>query len=306
MVSENLVGLPTRVDVVQTDVDVARTDVDVVRWDVDVVARDSDAESTAVSRGWVFAVAHTSLLSVTLHGLSNQPTGGKSHMSTQAPRWSADAVVRAAEGLHPLAVKHRAALEARLPAGFIDGLQADADAVRSAADDAVDSRGSRRGATVRQNDAIKSGARIVTSVRALVRTGQPAAKQLWREVGVGLRANGTVGNVTAGLRQVLNAAARFPTELRDAGVLQADLDGAQAALNALVAADSTQEQKKLTAKQATQALAATRVRLENNLMHLASIAAASLGAADARLFANGLPRTGKAKKAKAAPVAAPA
>lgn len=227
-------------------------------------------------------------------------------MSTQAPRWSADAVVRAVEGLHPLAVKHRTALEARLPAGFIDGLKADADAVRSAADESVDSRGSRRGATVNQNDAIKSGARLVTSVRALVRTGQPAAKQLWREVGVGLRANGTVGNVTAGLRQVLNAAARFPTELRAAGVLQTDLDGAQAALNTLVAADSTQEQKKLTAKQATQALAATRVRLENNLMHLASIAAASLGAGDARMFSDGLPRTGKAKKAKAAAVAAPA
>lgn len=214
-------------------------------------------------------------------------------------------MVRAAEGLHPLAVKHRAAIEPRLPAGFIDGIKADADAVRAASDTAADSRGSKRGATINQNDALAAGTRLIGSIRALVRTGQPSAKQLWRDLGVGLATNGSVGRVTAGLTQILNASTRFPAELRAAGVLQADLDQARAALTALVAADSTQEQKKLTAKQATQVLTATRVRLENNLVHLASIAAASLPAADARLFADLLPRSasGKSKRERVAPAA---
>lgn len=214
-------------------------------------------------------------------------------------------MVRAAEGLHPLAVKHRAALEPRLPAGFVDGLKADADSVRAAADSAADTRGSKRGATISQNDALAAGARLIGSIRALVRTGQPNAKQLWRDLGVGLATNGSLGRVTAGLTQILNASTRFPAELRAAGVLQTDLDQARAALGALVAADSSQEQKKLTAKQATQALTATRVRLENNLVHLASIAGASLSAADARLFADLIPRTAAAKKksARVAPAA---
>lgn len=214
-------------------------------------------------------------------------------------------MVRAAEGLHPLAVKHRAVLEPRLAAGFIDGLKADANTVRAASDTAADSRGTRRGATISQNDAMASGAGLIVRIRALVRTGQPNAKQLWRDVGVGVKPNGSVGRVTAGLRQLLNAATRFPAELRAAGVLQTDLDQAQAALDALVAADSSQEQKKLTAKQATQILTAARVRLENNLVHLVSIAGASLPAADARLFADLLPRTsgGKTKRARLAPAA---
>lgn len=214
-------------------------------------------------------------------------------------------MVRAAEGIHPLAVKHRAVLEPRLAAGFIDGLKADADAVRAASDTAADSRGTRRGATISQNEAMTTGAEIIVRIRALVRTGQPNAKQLWRDVGVGVKPNGSLGRVTAGLTQILNASTRFPAELRAAGVLQTDLDQARAALSALVAADSSQEQKKLTAKQATQALTATRVRLENNLVHLASIAGASLSAADARLFADLIPRTAAAKKksARVAPAA---
>lgn len=205
-------------------------------------------------------------------------------------------MVRAAEGLHLLAVKHRAAIEPRLPGGFIDGLKADADAVRAASDSAADSRGSKLGATINQNEALAVGSRLISSIRALVRTGQPNAKQLWRDIGVGLATNGSLGRVTAGLTQILNAATRFPAELRAAGVLQSDLDQARAALTALVAADSTQEQKKLTAKQATQILNATRVRLENNLVHLVSIAAASLSAADAKPFADLLPPSGRARK----------
>jgi hypothetical protein len=222
-------------------------------------------------------------------------------MSTQKPRWSAAVLLRAAEGLHPLAVKHRSVLEPRLPAGFIDGLKADADAVRAAFDAAIDSRGTKRGATISQNEAMANGVRLIGSIRALVRTGQPNARQLWRDIGVGAKPNGSIGRVTAGLTRILNAATRFPAELRAAGVLQTDLDQARAAPDALVAADSTQEQKKLSSKQATQHLTAARVRLENNLVHLVSVAGVSLPAADAKLFADLLPRTsgGRTKRARA-------
>jgi hypothetical protein len=228
-------------------------------------------------------------------------------MPTQKPRWTSAAVVRAAEQIHPLAVKHRALLEPRLSAGFIDGIKADADAVRAASDAAADARGTTRSATISQNEALDLGAKLVSRIRALVRTGQPTNKALWRDIGVGTRTNGSVARVTAALTQVLNAANRFPAELRAAGVLPGDLDEARAALSALVAADSSQEGKKVSSRQATQALNATRVRLENNLMHLASVAAASLPAADARLFADALPRTGRGtpKRASPAPAAPP-
>lgn len=53
------------------------------------------------------------------------------------PKWDADVVQRVGDAALELALKHRAALEPRLPAGLIDGLATDTKNLRAAGTDNV-------------------------------------------------------------------------------------------------------------------------------------------------------------------------
>ncbi len=218
-----------------------------------------------------------------------------------AKRWSVDQTIRAGEGLHPLAVQHRAALEARLPAGFIEGVAADLAAIRGLAAGAVVERKDRSGATISQNDAVKNGAALVTSLRRLLRSGASKDKQLQKAFGVGLDVKPTVSSVEKALGLVIAAASRNEAAVRAAGVLPDDVVSARNLLAALTGADASQEQKKLTAKQATAAVGEVHSRLSDNLAHLESIARAALPRAQATQFIALIPSSPTKKKAPPAP-----
>lgn len=220
--------------------------------------------------------------------------GGK-HMTT---RWTAAEAVRAAEALITLAAQFRAKLEARMGAGFIDGLAADTASLRDLLGGTSAQRATKRASTVSQNDAVAEGAALVANLRALVRTGAAGQKAVWRAWGVGQQVNHTVSSVEKGLASILAAASADPAQARAIGVLQEDLDRAGKLLAAVSAADSTQERKKISSKQATAAANATQARLEANLVHLTSLAAVALDRETAAQFAAALPasRGGKKKK----------
>lgn len=216
-------------------------------------------------------------------------------------RWSVDQTIRAAEGLHPLAVQHRAALEPRLPAGFIEGVQADTAAMRSLASDTVIERKGRSASTLSQNDAVKNGAVLVSNVRRLLRTGAAANKELLKAFGVGVEVKTTVSSVEKALGLIIAAASRHEAAARAAGVLPDDVANARAILAAVSGADAVQEGKKLTAKQATAAANVVHVRLSDSLMHLESIAQVALSPAQAAAFSALTPRTGSKKNAPPRP-----
>ena len=107
-------------------------------------------------------------------------------------RWTAAEAVRAAEALITLAAQFRAKLEARMGAGFIDGLAADTASLRDLLGDTSAQRATKRASTVSQNDAVAEGAALVANLRALVRTGAAGQKAVWRAWGVGQQVNHTV------------------------------------------------------------------------------------------------------------------
>jgi len=211
-------------------------------------------------------------------------------------RWSADQTIRAGEGLHPLAIQHRAVLEPRLSAGFIDGLAADTASLRGLSSGKAAARSVRSSATISQNEAVKQGGALAVNIRKLLRTGAPTNKALARAFGVGLAVNNTVGSVAKALQTILGAAAQHEVAAREAGVLPEDVAQARTLWSAVASADASQEGKKLTAKQATAASGALQRRLEDNLVHLVAIAEISLASPPAQHFDALTPRSPAPKK----------
>ncbi len=213
-------------------------------------------------------------------------------------RWSVDQTIRAAEGLAPLAAQHRRALEARLPAGFIDGLAADSRRLLELTGGKSAAHSQRSTATVTQNDAVKRGMELVSHLRRLVRTGAPRNKALHRSVGVGKEVANTVGAVARALEVVVTGASAAEAEARAAGILPDDVALARSLWASLADADRAQEGLKLTAREATAASKTLQRRLEDDLMHLVSVASVTLGKPEAAAFDALTPAVGRAKKKK--------
>lgn len=213
-------------------------------------------------------------------------------------RWTAGDAVRAAEALITLAGQFRPKLEARMGAGFIDGLKADTASLRELLGGASAQQATKRASTISQNDAVAEGAALTSGLRGLVRSGAATDKAVWRAWGVGQQVNHTVLSVQKGLASIISAASADPSAARAIGVLQDDLDRASTLLAAVSAADTAQERKKISSKQATAAATETQTRLEANLVHLTSLAAVALDRQTAAQFAAALPpsRGGKKKK----------
>lgn len=134
------------------------------------------------------------------------------------------------------------------------------------------------------------GANLVAATRALVRTGAPTDKALWRAFGVGQKVSATVSSVHKALGIVIGAATGNADKTRAVGILTTDLDEARTLLAALPTLDGAQERKRSSSKQATAAAKAAVKRLNANLQHLASIARIALPADKAEPFAAELPR----------------
>lgn len=211
-----------------------------------------------------------------------------------ATRWKAEVAVRTAEQALELAKPHQANLEQRLAAGFFDGLKTDA-AIARAEGDVQASRARKRAATVSQDEAVHDGATLVISLRAVVRSGAPTDKSLWKAFGLGTKVTPSVNSVSAALTAVISAVNKFPSETSAIGILAGDIQRAQSYLDAIADIDADQEAKKVSSKQATAQLNAAVDRLSPNLVHLAAIARVALPADAAAEFADLLPRSAKKK-----------
>lgn len=152
-----------------------------------------------------------------------------------------------------LAEGHRADIEARLPAGLIDGLGADLQALGQLVPAATQVRHESKGATAGQNTALESAYALVTAVRtAIQRSGQ--SKDVQKRYGVGAKVNArVVKDVIAATRVIVDRVDAAPDEARAAGVLPADIDALRAAETALRAADVAQETKRASTPLSTKA-----------------------------------------------------
>lgn len=210
-------------------------------------------------------------------------------------RLKADVAVRAAEQAIELGKAH-SELEERLAAGFFDLLKSDA-AIARASGDVQAIRSTKKAATVSQDDAVRQGFQLVSAMRALIRSGAPKNKTLWKSFGVGSTLSPTVRSVSGALGTVISAANKFPSETAAVGILAADIQKAQSYATSIATADSEQESSKVTSKQATTQLNAALDRLAGNLTHLASVARLALPADVADEFDALLPGTTRKKPA---------
>ena len=135
-------------------------------------------------------------------------------------------------------------------------------------------RGRRRSG---QNEAARQGSQLVVAIRSAVRQGLPDDRAAQKGFGVGLPVKkGNVASVASALQIVLNAAAKDPARVRDAGVLPSDLDLAKQALSSLLSANAKQESRKVTAKQATDSRASAQLRVEAAIGKIMGAAAIEL------------------------------
>ena len=163
-------------------------------------------------------------------------------------KWSPSDLSRVGRAALALATSKKATLEARLPAGLLDGLAADLDAFEGKQSAATLATEALREATRTQDAAARAAVDFMGHVRAaIVRAAPPAAVRA--AFGLSLRPlPAKVSSVIAALDAAVDGATRYPDVAREAGVLTSDVDRLKALRSALASADAKQEATKLTKK----------------------------------------------------------
>jgi aminoglycoside phosphotransferase family enzyme len=162
--------------------------------------------------------------------------------------------------MDPLIKKDRTKIEGRLEAGTIDGFQTDLTLTKAESTGAVVARQSKKAATVSQADQIASLSVLVQAVRNGCKLKE-LSREILTDVGVGKPMNRSVKSVTDAATLVINAYASHVDELRRAGVLPADIEKITALRDRLTESDVTQEHRKTSSKDQTQARNAAHKRL---------------------------------------------
>lgn len=186
------------------------------------------------------------------------------------PRRKPDEIIPWATEALQLAGEDRESLEPRLGAGLLDGAGADLAQVVPVVSGTKQKRAEKRAATATQNELAQRAAEMVMNIRTALNVSSLSAAAKKR-YGVGLRVQPTVvSSVVTGGNALLSQADLTPDEIRGTGVLPADLDGLRALLAELSGADTAQENKKVSAKNATAQRNATLRRLEDAVRKIAA------------------------------------
>lgn len=178
------------------------------------------------------------------------------------PKWAPGDVSRVGRSALALAVKERGQLEARLPAGLLDGLASDLDAFDGKQSASTRAKEALREATRSQDDLARASVDFLTITRgAIDRARVPSAARAAFGLSLRPRAD-NVKSVLAALDAFGDGAARYAELTRSSGLLAADLDKLAALRAALSSADAAQEATKLTRKLPTTERKQVQVRIE--------------------------------------------
>lgn len=215
-----------------------------------------------------------------------------------ATRWAEEETIRSGTQMLELidTKNYRTLMEPRLSAGFIDSTRSRVEQLRLQSGGKASSRSALASATVSQDDAMRLGSKLVITMRALVKSGAPDDKALWRAFGVGKKIDGTVKSVRNALDMLVDGIVKNQNEALAAGLLPSDLDTARVYATSLDDADVTQEGQKVKKGLSTTEVKAMLVVLKKDLTHLVSVAEATLAPDVAARFAAALPPSTPTKK----------
>lgn len=184
---------------------------------------------------------------------TSAPAVSKVSVSSQTPRKAFGQITQVGLKAHALAVAHKADLDARLPAGLVDGLESDLDSLGVLLPGVKTTRAASKAAMGDQDTALAQVHERVIAIDAAVRS-TPSLKSVRRDWGVGAKVNAKlVKDVLSEADTVIARAAAAPDEAREAGLLQADLDTLAADRAAAATANKTQESTRAGSPQATAA-----------------------------------------------------
>jgi len=160
-----------------------------------------------------------------------------------------------------LAILHQAVIEPRLPAGTINGLTSDLDALGVVVPGAQQVQRESQTATAEQRAALRKGYARVRAVRSAVRkSGAP--KDVQRAYGVGQYVNPTlVRDVKSMLKQIIDRAMAEPAEAAGFGIIKKDIDAMSATYQMITDVDKEQNQKRASAPLSTKARNRTANRI---------------------------------------------
>lgn len=209
--------------------------------------------------------------------------------------WRIGVAIRVGEAAFQLAADHRTELDARLPAGLIDGLGADVATLRGTSAGAKAARAGKRSATLTQNDAAREGNELAMSIRTAVRNGEPSDRAFQKAFGVGERVSShKVASVEAALETILRAAEANPERTRAVGIFPEDLDEVRRVRAALSTADASQEVRTVSSKVATSDRDEAQRRVQRSVKRIVGAAAVAFRGRPelARLFADLIPSRG--------------
>jgi len=180
---------------------------------------------------------------------------------------------RIAEELVKMSRPDRPKLDPRLKPGIFDGLVADTGLLFEKAVGAGSARQTRKAATKMQSNAAGRLIALIMAMRSTMKRNRVDGPILTM-AGVGKKVNATVvKSVVEAAEDMAKACNAYPVQVRDAGVLPADVERLFALRAQLTTADSAQEDTKLTAKELTAARNAAHKRVKDAI-------AAIVGAAE--------------------------
>ncbi len=194
------------------------------------------------------------------------------------PKWAPGDVSRVGRGALELANKHKATIEARLPAGLLDGLTADLDTFDGKQSAASLAKESLREATRNQDDTARRALDFLTLTRGALTRAAPK-DDARAAFGLSLRpTTNKLQTIITALDAFIDGATRHPEVTRAASLLSADIDKLRAHRAALSLADAAQEATKVTRKLPVADRKQAQLRIEKAVDTI--INAGSLGFAD--------------------------
>jgi hypothetical protein len=179
------------------------------------------------------------------------------------PKWSVAEGIRTGIGMFELSSGYADILNPRLDAGRIEGLGADVGVLRGDNQKSLSALLEKNSSTEAQDKMIGTGCWLVSSVREAIRRRYARDPEMKDLFGIGHPVNQkSVEAVARAMQGIIDGADKKPEAVREAGILPADIDEIRAVRMALVSADTDQEGKKLSAKDATAKRVATQLRVE--------------------------------------------
>jgi hypothetical protein len=218
------------------------------------------------------------------------------------PKWEQTVDYRVGLAAYELVTKYKKNLEVRLPAGLIEGLKEDLDALGSVGAEKKKGVARVKGFTGSQSEALGRAFTWCVAVRDALKKGR-APEAVKKAAGVGmLFPNKRVSVCVAAVNAIVETYDRFPEVFRTSGVLPEDMNEGKSLLAALQGADAEQEMEKTRKKDTTKGRNALRIRIEESVDRI--IGAAGIAFKDqpdvSKLFTDLTPGTGKKKAVPAA------